>query len=166
MGDRATLAMARQELEGIYHGIPDDSVSLSFKDLASFQQSEVTVRRKSSMTQVREDPDESMKEKELELGESPSLDFSRGFQGTRESFQQIEDEMNHRVSVKNSMKKNKNKPLMVVVESNSTGVFDDATSFNVVCGRVYCRECVLRGMGDMAEGRKCIDCLGRRFSER
>ena len=35
-----------------------------------------------------------------------------------------------------------------------------------MCGRVYCRRCVSSGMGDMAEGRKCIDCLGRRYSHR
>jgi hypothetical protein len=32
---------------------------------------------------------------------------------------------------------------------------------------VYCRRCVGSGMGDMTEGlRKCIDCLGRRYSHR
>lgn len=36
----------------------------------------------------------------------------------------------------------------------------------LVCGRVYCRQCVGIGMGDMAEGRKCIECLGKRFSQR
>ncbi|KAH6814195.1 hypothetical protein C2S51_023213 [Perilla frutescens var. frutescens] len=36
----------------------------------------------------------------------------------------------------------------------------------LVCGRVYCRQCVSIGMGEMTEGRKCIDCLGRRFSQR
>nr|GMD18794.1 Extra-large GTP-binding protein 3 [Ipomoea batatas] len=36
----------------------------------------------------------------------------------------------------------------------------------LVCGRVYCRQCVRVGMGDMSEGRKCVECLGRRFSQR
>ncbi|KAM1115143.1 hypothetical protein ACFX15_005590 [Malus domestica] len=36
----------------------------------------------------------------------------------------------------------------------------------LVCGRVYCRQCVIVGMGEMTEGRKCIECLGRRFSQR
>lgn len=35
-----------------------------------------------------------------------------------------------------------------------------------MCGRVYCRNCVNIGMGEMNEGRKCVDCLGRRFSQR
>lgn len=36
----------------------------------------------------------------------------------------------------------------------------------LVCGRVYCRQCVRIGMGEMTEGRKCIECLGRKFSHR
>ncbi|ESW18879.1 hypothetical protein PHAVU_006G078700 [Phaseolus vulgaris] len=36
----------------------------------------------------------------------------------------------------------------------------------LVCGRVYCRQCVEIGMGEMTEGRKCIECLGLRFSQR
>ncbi|KAI3410820.1 uncharacterized protein J3R85_018427 [Psidium guajava] len=36
----------------------------------------------------------------------------------------------------------------------------------LVCGRVYCRQCVSIGMGEMTEGRKCVECLGRRFSQR
>ncbi|KAF5796031.1 hypothetical protein HanRHA438_Chr08g0358891 [Helianthus annuus] len=36
----------------------------------------------------------------------------------------------------------------------------------LVCGRVYCRQCLNVGMGEMSEGRKCIDCLGRKFSQR
>ncbi|KAK8928947.1 hypothetical protein KSP39_PZI017482 [Platanthera zijinensis] len=36
----------------------------------------------------------------------------------------------------------------------------------LVCGRVYCKYCVGTGMGKMTEGRKCLECLGRRFSSR
>ncbi|KAM7259982.1 hypothetical protein ACFE04_015723 [Oxalis oulophora] len=36
----------------------------------------------------------------------------------------------------------------------------------LVCGRVYCRDCLSSGMGDMSEGRKCIQCLGKKFSPR
>ncbi|KAE8790225.1 hypothetical protein D1007_35563 [Hordeum vulgare] len=36
----------------------------------------------------------------------------------------------------------------------------------LVCGRAYCRRCVGAGMGDMTEGRKCLDCLGRKYSHR
>lgn len=34
MGDLKTLAKARMELEELYSGIPDDSVNLTFQDLA------------------------------------------------------------------------------------------------------------------------------------
>ncbi|KAI3994179.1 hypothetical protein MKX01_012436 [Papaver californicum] len=34
------------------------------------------------------------------------------------------------------------------------------------CGRVYYRQCKNIGMGDMTKGRKCVECLGRRFSQR
>ncbi|KAM3336736.1 hypothetical protein ACQJBY_030638 [Aegilops geniculata] len=36
----------------------------------------------------------------------------------------------------------------------------------LVCGRAYCRRCVGAGMGDMTEGRKCLGCLGRKYSHR
>ncbi|XP_058744730.1 uncharacterized protein LOC131617462 [Vicia villosa] len=36
----------------------------------------------------------------------------------------------------------------------------------LVCGRVYCCRCVKLGMGEMVEGRKCIECLGLKFSQR
>lgn len=38
--------------------------------------------------------------------------------------------------------------------------------FSQVCGRVYCKQCVSKGMGEMPEGRKCIACVGHRFSRR
>ena len=34
MGEKATLAKARKELEEMYLGIPDDSVNLTFQHLA------------------------------------------------------------------------------------------------------------------------------------
>ncbi|KAJ0985417.1 hypothetical protein J5N97_003773 [Dioscorea zingiberensis] len=199
MGDqRFNPAKARQELEELYSGVVDDSADLTFKDLAGFQQNVEVAERRKQMTPIHEEQDDYMKEKEI-LSKSPSLDFSKGFEGTRERLQHIEDEMNYRISARNTTIKKK--PLMIVVE-NSPMSGDAASPFNMaspfqdnearrrsgiphsnictlcntyiylfrhrclVCGRVYCRECVLIGMGDMHEGRKCIECLGRRFSER
>lgn len=67
MGDKTTLARARQELENLYLGVPDDSVDLSFKDFTSFQ---------ATMSPIHEEP-------KAAVTKSPSLDFAKGLRGTK-----------------------------------------------------------------------------------
>ncbi|KAL2470899.1 Uncharacterized protein Adt_39035 [Abeliophyllum distichum] len=233
MGDRATLAKAKKELEELYLGVPDDSVNLTFQDLAEVRQLHAEKKKSPSMDPISEALSSSKTNataanSQSSLTKLPSLDFNKAIEAS-------------------SMKQNHHRPPHLVVrdtghhrpdKGNLHGVrdhglyahgettphhhhaaggfrhegerslfYDDAShvsgysvsSMNpyherggrrrpgiphskictvcstyiyffrhrcLVCGRVYCRQCVNIGMGEMAEGRKCIECLGRRFSQR
>lgn len=73
MGDKATLAKARQELENLYLGIPDESVNLSFDDFISVaRQNSVAERRKMPMETISEDEAMDSKNGSLALGKLPN----------------------------------------------------------------------------------------------
>ncbi|THG20058.1 hypothetical protein TEA_025487 [Camellia sinensis var. sinensis] len=76
MADRATLAKARRELEEMYLGIPDDSVNLTFGDLADVKPEK---RKSGPLEPIKElNP---KKQEPATLTKLPSLDFSRAFLG-------------------------------------------------------------------------------------
>ncbi|XP_077212661.1 uncharacterized protein LOC143847782 [Tasmannia lanceolata] len=194
MGDMATLAKARQELEDLYLGVPDESVNLTFKDFASIELNGVAEKKIIKLEPVNESRSMNKKE-ELPLDKSPSLDFSKGLENLKHH-KKIEAEI-YQDHTNNSTR---NKGLRNAVESSL--VYDDRSVMStrsriqdtggrrrpgiphsnictvcsdyiyifrnrcLVCGRVYCRQCLSIGMGEMTEGRKCIECLGRRFSQR
>ncbi|KAJ0006902.1 hypothetical protein Pint_30610 [Pistacia integerrima] len=210
MGDKATLAKARRELEDLYLGIPDDSVNLTFQDLAEVKQtSNVSALEKKNSTLLLEPIQEvkTPKHSSLPLNKLPSLDFSKGLDSIVDSHK---GHRGHAISPihrygedehrRHSISPKKRAEFRHAVESSMA--YDDASVMSMastyqgrgqcrrpgiphsnicticctyiyifrhrclVCGRVYCRECVSAGMGEMTEGRKCVQCLGRRFSQR
>ncbi|XP_065880286.1 uncharacterized protein [Euphorbia lathyris] len=192
MADLKGIAKARMELEDLYSGIPDDSVNLTFQDLAVIKQ------KKSTPIETIQESNKSP------LNKLPSLDFNRGRR----------QEFNHHHHVDHVVDPYRGRDGVQTMHGShgqhnqhhhdrSRAYDDDASMMSMnsmyiekggrsrrpgiphsnicticstyiylfkhrclVCGRVYCRSCVEIGMGDMTEGRKCIECLGRRFSQR
>ncbi|XP_073147969.1 uncharacterized protein [Henckelia pumila] len=224
MGDRATLEKARKELEDFYLGVPDDSVNLTFQDLAQVRQQHASDKKKAI------DPiPESTSPKTSQLDKLPSLDFTKGLEASFQTNHRHHNSLHgdHRVGNymyghdhhhhhhANARSRDHDLRDGLSLHSGDHGVgsfqrsvvYDDDMSHvsgmstvaygggrgggrrrpgiphsNIctvccnyiyifrhrclVCGRVYCRQCVSIGMGEMTEGRKCIECLGRRFSQR
>ncbi|KAK5847014.1 uncharacterized protein LOC108480964 [Gossypium arboreum] len=208
MGD---LAKARVELEQLYLGIPDDSVNLTFQDLADMKQkasASDNKRSTSAMDPLQQDNTPTTKQLGSSLTKLPSLDFSRGLQGTNHHHKHyVQDtdnfdshmEMDHHRAWKDQTQRTSPRGHMEFrhgVSYDDVSVISMASNYPergqrrrpgiphsnicticstyiyifrhrcLVCGRVYCRQCVCIGMGEMAEGRKCVLCLGRRFSPR
>jgi hypothetical protein len=77
MGDVATLAKARMELEELYLGIPDESVNLTFQDLAEVTQN-VKASEKKKSTKMEPISEVKTPRKGSPLIKIPSLDFNTG----------------------------------------------------------------------------------------
>ncbi|KAL2488515.1 uncharacterized protein Fot_41807 [Forsythia ovata] len=219
MGERATLAKAKKELEELYLGVPDDSVNLTFQDLAEVRQLHAEKKKSSSMDPISEALSSSKTNataanSQSHLAKLPSLDFNKAIAASsmqqnhhRSPHHVVRDTGHHRPD-EGDLHGVRGPGLYAHGETtphhhHAAGGFrhggersvfyDDAShvsgysvsSMNpyherggrrrpgiphskicTVCGRVYCRQCVNIGMGEMAEGRKCIECLGRRFSQR
>ncbi|KAL5974792.1 hypothetical protein ACLOJK_031463 [Asimina triloba] len=82
MGDKATLARARQELEDLYLGVPDESVNVTLRDMAALQHG-AAERKTSNLDVVHETSSVNVKEG-LDMSKSPSLDFRKGLQAAKE----------------------------------------------------------------------------------
>ncbi|XP_024160170.1 uncharacterized protein LOC112167386 isoform X2 [Rosa chinensis] len=222
MGDKATLAKARKELEDMYEGIPDDSVNLTFQDFADLSISTTADKRKPTHTL------ESISEFKSQnpMARLPSLDFNRALQASKNNHRINEDVVDpyrgqggHRYGGGDhhgdDQGHNFNHHMMsghggvemssISMATSTTYDHHDVSGVSMastavhqqdrggrrrpgvphsnicticstyiyifrhrclVCGRVYCRQCVMVGMGEMTEGRKCVQCLGRRFSQR
>ncbi|XP_040991996.1 uncharacterized protein LOC121238953 [Juglans microcarpa x Juglans regia] len=250
MGDVATLAKARMELEELYLGIPDESVNLTFKDLAEVTQNSKPISEKKKTTTMEVDPESKTPKKgratSPTLIRTPSLDFNKGLQASNH-LQYPDHDLDHHVKIRDHtgnfhgsprrdhdhhghyggeigrhrghailpghrfhiaspLKLEKYSGFRHVEEGDGRSSFaydhQDVSGISMasvyqervrrrrpgiphsnictvcstyiyifrhrclVCGRAYCRQCVGIGMGDMTEGRKCLGCLGKRFSQR
>lgn len=131
MGDKATLAKARQELEDLYLGIPDASVDLTFKDMTSFQQGDTEEKKITSMEPILEDSKKDLKMVIKNLANSPSLDFSKALEATKPNDQRTaENELYREHLARNSVKRSGNglRPLTV----DSSQVYNNASVINTV----------------------------------
>ena len=145
MGDKKTLAKARQELEDLYLGVPDESVdltlrdmrgfqqndveerNLSFKNMANVQQNGIAERKIANMEPIHEDSREDLNN----LTKSPSLDFSKALQATKARDRHtVEDELYREHLARNNVKRNGNGLRPHAVESSP--VYDDANVFSTV----------------------------------
>ncbi|KAM0953741.1 putative Zinc finger, FYVE/PHD-type, Zinc finger, RING/FYVE/PHD-type [Dioscorea sansibarensis] len=166
MGDKRTVMEARQELEELYGGIPDESVDLTFKDFASMQLAEPEEKKVISMVPIHElhqevtQQDQVMKKKKKKIISAEQ----RAHLGGEEEKEEEEEEEEQ----KQGGGRRKARP--GIPHTNLCSLCNRYIHFFrhrcLVCGRVYCRNCVPVGMGTMTEGRKCLDCLGRRFSQK
>ena len=80
MGDLSTLAKARKELEEMYLGIPDDSINLTFQDLAVATQN-ATDKKKSNSKELNPEVIKTSKEG-TPLHRIPSLAFSQALKAS------------------------------------------------------------------------------------
>ncbi|KAH0464882.1 hypothetical protein IEQ34_004985 [Dendrobium chrysotoxum] len=164
MEKNEAIAKARQDLEKLYSGIPDDSVDLTFRYLAKTeQQHEIT----SSERKV--EGNEPMKNSEK--SESPSTDPWTSAPANKGQAQRSAEIQIERLGMASSPSNGREeRELHGIPHSNTCALCSSHVHIFrhrcLVCGRVYCKNCVEMGMGKMTEGRKCIECLGRRFSQR
>ena len=208
MGEKAaTLRMARQELEDLYLGVPDDSVDLTFKDLvvrpparaavsptalAAIHEHDEKERNSKALLRsstniftykVESDNDDDGGEHRqggaatatagFQLSPSPSPPPAGRRSRTAITPSAAAEGTDERRSSHHDLRRNGGlghyrRP--GIPHSNLCALC--GTYVHILrhrclsCGRVYCRRCVGAGMGDMPEGRKCVDCLGRKYSHR
>ncbi|XP_051134168.1 extra-large guanine nucleotide-binding protein 3-like [Andrographis paniculata] len=188
------MAKGKMELEELYLGVPDDYVSLTFQHLAQLNINSRSLTSPAISEQSTRPTMTTAMAKLPSLDFSKGLqetssalehkiiyrrddhDHHRVHQGGyRRDVDTMNSQLSGTTSISMSMSMADNigagrRRRPGIPHSNICAVCCDYIYIFrhrcLVCGRAYCRQCVTIGMGDMAEGRKCIDCLGRRFSQR
>ncbi|XP_014517309.1 uncharacterized protein LOC106774786 [Vigna radiata var. radiata] len=198
-------------LEELYQGIPDESVNLTFQDLANVVSSHHTNNTMPTTERVSEANKNPTKvpssSPSPSLSTVPSLDFRKGLEGLNHNHHYQHHDFGHgagdlswghfnhasgsaaRAQISRASEYSMSYDGMKSGESFASGKGGSGRRRRpgiphssicticsnyvylfrtrcLVCGRVYCRQCVEIGMGEMTEGRKCIECLGLRFSQR
>nr|AFK49323.1 unknown [Medicago truncatula] len=179
----------KPKLEELYQGIPDESVNLTFQDLPNWNRN-ITISEGSAInTPTRNIPSPSLSPMSM----SPTHDeFKKGFK-VYSNHKYNQQNFRHRgVGVQSTPSKASEHSMgydamsgeslasrkggairrrrQGIPHSKICTICNDYVYFFrtrcLVCGRVYCKQCVEIGMGELREGRKCIECLGLRFSQR
>ncbi|XP_058782075.1 uncharacterized protein LOC131656358 [Vicia villosa] len=169
----------KPNLEELYQGIPDESVNLTFQDLPNVKKNTTNIQSPSLSP----------------MNMSPTHDFKKGFKVYSNDNYNHQQDFGHRgvVGAQGTQSKASENNLgydTMSGESSSTNgkggvgrrrrqgiphskictICSNYVYFFrtrcLVCGRVYCKQCVEIGMGDLREGRKCVNCLGLRFCQR
>ncbi|CAI9770740.1 unnamed protein product [Fraxinus pennsylvanica] len=171
MGDRSTLAKAKKELEELYLGVPDDSVNQTFQDLAEVRQLHSEEKKTPPMDPFSVSRS-NQKINAITLAKIPSLDFSKALESS--SIQQNLPRSPHHVVRDNhhvSSHHRADEGDLHCVRGHH-GVYTNGETLpphhhgRGMWKSLLLAMCEHIGMGEMAEGRKCIECLGRRFSQR
>ncbi|XP_054820031.1 uncharacterized protein LOC129319024 [Prosopis cineraria] len=205
MAKKTNLVKPRMELEELYQGIPDESVNLTFQDLAKFNNAS---EKKMGPPILPEPVSEQVHGSPRHLIKIPSLEFSTGLHepsnnrhvhrshddahvdapwdpygnlgrasgggrsprvrasgDAHSGYNTGYDDLSTASGRGGGRRRRPGIPHTKICTICSTYVYVFRTRC-LVCGRLYCRQCLEMGMGDMIEGRKCIECLGLRFSQR
>nr|GMD61194.1 Extra-large GTP-binding protein 3 [Ipomoea batatas] len=188
MADLASLENARKQLEDLYLGVPDESVNLTFQHLLVQPPPTSTPSGDQKSSNHSEQP---ILDFHPEPPNNPHvINAAAGDKLTGRGHHHATPERGSRRAVglveRNNKYEKEDMSYVSGVSSMSVGrrrgrrpgvphsnICTLCTTYIflfrhrcLVCGRVYCRHCMRIGMGDMTEGRKCLDCLGRRFSPR
>ncbi|CAJ2640497.1 unnamed protein product [Trifolium pratense] len=192
MGDHKKKALEpKLKLEELYEGIPDESVNLTFQDLPNVMKNTTIYEGNAINTPTKNISSPSLSPMSM----SPIHDFQKGLKVYSNDIYNQQD-FGHRgvdgVGVQSTPSRASEYSMgydAMSGESLGSGkagvgrrrrqgiphskictICNDYVYFFrtrcLVCGRVYCKQCMEVGMGELREGRKCIDCLGLRFSQR
>ncbi|KHN34161.1 hypothetical protein glysoja_047165 [Glycine soja] len=169
-----------QLLEELYQGIPDESVNLTFQDLANVNSSNNTMATNERVSDQGGIISNSTKVPSPSLSTVPSLDIKKGLGASNHNHHHHEknyshhhhhhQEFGHRGGGESPWGRFSHAsggvPSRAGEYSMSYDGMKSGESFASRKGGLDVWQCVEIGMGDLTEGRKCMECLGLRFSQR